>query len=254
MPRTAREKSKTGIYHIMLRGIDRRYIFLDDSDREKFLYYLFRAKEISEFELYAYCLMGNHVHLLMRENGELGDNVKRIAVGYVQWFNNRHGRTGHLFQNRYRSEAIESERYLVAAARYIHQNPVKAKMVKKAGDYEWSSYKDYIDFYKGKSTSIDPGLIAAYFSTQESFEEFMNKPNDDKFLDYEVKQKYTDKDLLSRINGIVDINSLARLPKNERDKIILEIYNMTGASMRQLSRVMGIGRSIIENAVRNSEL
>lgn len=253
MPRTARAKSKTGIYHIMLRGIDRRYIFLDDSDREKFLYYLFRAKEISEFRLYAYCLMDNHVHILMKEKEELGESVKRITVGYAQWYNNKYGRTGHMFQNRYKSETIENEKYFVTAARYIHQNPVKAKIVKKAQDYEWSSFKDYINCYNGQTTKIDPELILGYFTTQESFEDFMNKPNDDKFLEYEVKKKYTDKDLIARINNIVNIKSLPKLPKKERDKIICDIYNLTGASIRQLSRVMHIGRGVVENAVKVPE-
>jgi len=251
MARSARAKSKTGIYHIMLRGIDRRDIFLDDGDREKFLYYLFRAKEITGFKLYAYCLMDNHVHILMKENEELGQSVKRITVGYAQWHNNKYGRTGHLFQNRYKSETIENEKYFVAAARYIHQNPLKANIVKRVADYKWSSYKDYINCYNGQTTKIDPGLIMSYFTTQDSFEDFMNKANDDKFLEYEVKKKYTDKDLKRKINHIVDTKSIAKLPKKERDKVICNIYKITGASIRQLSRVMDIGRGIIENAVKN---
>jgi len=254
MPRTARVKSRTGIYHVMLRGIDRRYIFMNDSDKEKFLFYLFRAKEISEFKLYAYCLMDNHVHILLKENEELGDSIRRITVGYAQWYNNKYGRTGHLFQNRYKSEAIEDEKYFMAAVRYIHQNPVKAKMVKQAQDYEWSSYKDYVDCYNGKSTKIDTELVTAYFATQESFEIFMNQPNEDEFLDYEVKKKYTDKDLATMINNIINVKSLPTLPKKERDKIIWDIYNSTGASIRQLSRVMGIGKSIVESAVKNTEI
>ncbi|MDD4570397.1 MAG: transposase, partial [Tepidanaerobacteraceae bacterium] len=69
----------------MLRGIDRRDIFLEDEDRKKFLYYLLRAKKIDGFELYGYCLMNNHAHILMKENEELGQSIKRITVGYAQW-------------------------------------------------------------------------------------------------------------------------------------------------------------------------
>jgi len=131
MPRQARKKSATGIYHIMLRGIDGRNIFLDDEDRSKFIEKLLSAKQNANFKLYGYCLMDNHVHLLIEENEEIGTSVKRITVGYVQWHNNKYGRTGHLFQNRYNSEVVETESYLVTVLRYIHQNPVKANIVKE---------------------------------------------------------------------------------------------------------------------------
>lgn len=250
MARSVRKKSKTGIYHIMLRGIDRRYIFLEDEDREKFLYYLFRAKEVGGFELYGYCLMDNHAHILMKEGEELGKSVKRITVGYVQWHNDKYGRIGHLFQNRYKSETVEDEKYLIGVARYIHQNPVKAEIVTKAEDYKWSSYKDYITCYNGKTTKIDTELMMSYFTTQDSFKDYMNKPNEDKFLEYEVKRRYTDKDLKRIISGIIDIKSISKQPKKERDKVIYNIYQKTGASIRQLSRVLDIGRGIIEKAVK----
>jgi len=248
--RSVRKKSKTGIYHIMLRGIDRRHIFLEDEDREKFLYYLFRAKEIGGFELYGYCLMDNHAHILMKESEELGQSVKRITVGYVQWHNYKYARTGHLFQNRYKSETVEDEKYLIGVARYIHQNPVKAKIVRNAADYKWSSYKDYITCYNGKTIKIDTELMMSYFTTQDSFEDYMNKPNEDKFLEYEVKKKHTDRELKRIISGIIDIESIAKLPKKERDKVINNIYQTTEVSIRQLSRVIDIGRGIVEKAVK----
>lgn len=250
MARFAREKSKLGIYHIMLRGIDGRNIFIEYEDREKLLYYLFRAKEIDGFELYGYCLMDNHIHMLIKESEELGQSIKRITVGYVQWHNKKYGRTGHLFQNRYKSEAVEDERYLMAVARYIHQNPMKAKMVNKIEQYEWSSYKDYIASFNGQPTEINTELIAGYFNTQDSFIEYMSKSNEDKFLEYEVKNEYTDKELKRIIDNIVDVKSITELPKIERDEIIFNIYQTTGASIRQLSKVMDIGRGIIQKAVK----
>ena len=85
MARLPRKRSGTDIYHIMLRGINQRNIFLHDEDKEKFLHYLFRAKELGGFELYVYCLMENHVHMLVKEGEELGKSIKRITVGYVRW-------------------------------------------------------------------------------------------------------------------------------------------------------------------------
>jgi REP element-mobilizing transposase RayT len=123
----------------MLRGIDKRNIFLDDEDRMKFIEKLLMAKKTAGFKLYGYCLMDNHVHLLIGEQEETGISIKRITVGYVRWHNSKHERTGHLFQNRYMSEVVETEGYLINVLRYIHQKPVKAKITNYAKDYPWSS-------------------------------------------------------------------------------------------------------------------
>ena len=145
MPRKARERSETGIYHVMLKGIDKKDIFAGKQDYEKFLYYVNRAMEISKFEVYGYCLMPNHVHILLKEGTEkIGDAIRRIAVGYAQYFNIKYGRNGHLFQNRFRSEPVNDDVYFLIVLRYIHQNPIKANMVINMEDYEWSSYNEYI--------------------------------------------------------------------------------------------------------------
>lgn len=123
MVRQARIKSATGIHHVMLKGLDGRHIFLDDSDRSIFMEKLNKARKTGGFQLYAYCLMDNHVHLLIKEGEELGTSIKRITVGYVQLHNNKYGRTGHLVQNRFNSEAVEDEQYLITVMRYIHRNP-----------------------------------------------------------------------------------------------------------------------------------
>lgn len=128
----------------MLRGIDKRDIFIDAEDNVKFLQKLLKAKGTVSFKLFGYCLMDNHVHLLIKESEDIGTSIKRITVGYVQWHNRRHERTGHLCQNRYMSEAVEDESYLINVLRYIHQNPVKAGLSKNVEEYKWSSYNEYI--------------------------------------------------------------------------------------------------------------
>ncbi|MDF2548906.1 MAG: transposase [Anaerosolibacter sp.] len=100
MARIARVRSKTGIYHIMLRGIDKRNTFLDDEDRMKFIEKLLKAERTAGFKLYGYCLMNNHVHLLIGEQEEIGISIEYITVGCVQWHNNKHEKTGYLFQSR----------------------------------------------------------------------------------------------------------------------------------------------------------
>ena len=124
MPRNARKQSKSGIFHVMLRGINRQVIFQDDEDCEKYLQCLVECQKLSGFQLYAYCLMGNHVHLLLEEKKEpLSQIFKRLGVRYVYWYNWKYKRTGHLFQDRFKSEPVEDDSYFLAVLRYIFQNP-----------------------------------------------------------------------------------------------------------------------------------
>jgi REP element-mobilizing transposase RayT len=131
---------------------------------------MIKAKELGNFKLYGYCLMDNHVHLLVEDREDIGTSIKRITVSYVQWHNNKYSRTGHLFQNRYLSEVVETDSYLICALRYIHQNPVKGQLCNNIADYDWSSFKQYIASYKGRQTHLDYNLFNEYFSLVSDFE------------------------------------------------------------------------------------
>ncbi|NPV45299.1 MAG: transposase [Firmicutes bacterium] len=251
MPRTARKRSSTGVYHIMLRGLDKRNIFLDEEDKMKFMGKIMLAKERGKFELYGYCLMDNHVHLLLKENNEdIGTSIKRITVGYVGWHNNKYGRAGHLFQNRYMSEPVETESYFLTVLRYIHQNPVKAGLVQKAEKYSWSSYQQYMLAYQGQPCFIDPQLATTYFPTIEKFTDYMNTSNEDECLEYLETPKYTDMSLKTILYKKFNIENLEELPIEERNKKIKEIYEKTGVSIRQLARVLGLGKAVVEKAIK----
>lgn len=250
MPRYARKRSSTGIYHVMLKGIDGRDIFLDDEDKGKFIENTLKARENSKFELYAYCLMDNHVHLLIKESEQIGISIKRITVGYVQWHNNKYARTGHLFQNRYLSEPVETESYLLTVVKYIHQNPLKAGLVAQLADYEWSSYLQYLTAYKGRKSYIDPFFIMEYFKLQTDFESYMNEPTNSECLEYKQSAKYSDEILKKMIRQSFGINDLIDIPNDKRNKMIKDIYQSTGVSIRQLARVLGVGKNIIERALK----
>jgi len=195
MARQARVKSATGIYHVILKGLDGRNIFLDDSDRSVFIEKLNKARETGGFELFAYCLMDNHVHLLIKEGEELGTSIKRMTVGYVQLHNNKYGRTGHLFQNRFSSEAVEDEQYLMRVIRYIHRNPLKAGMIARLEEYPWSSYDKIIQGYQGNSTVLDSEIIKDYFPTVADFVRFLEEENQDECLETRSKTRWTDEQL-----------------------------------------------------------
>lgn len=108
MPRRAREKSESKIYHVMLRGANRQEIFHDEEDYLRFLETLEKLKKKAEIKVYGWCLMGNHVHLLMGEGREeLSTTMKRIGVSFAWYYNWKYNTTGHLFQDRFRSEKVE---------------------------------------------------------------------------------------------------------------------------------------------------
>ena len=144
MTRKARAESATGIYHVILRGINRQNIFENHEDYEKFAECLLYAKNKDGIKIYGYCLMSNHVHIVIGAGIEsISISFKRIGVRYVSWYNRKYIRQGPLFQDRFRSEPIENDNYLLWALRYVHQNPVKAGMCKNPEEYKWSSFADY---------------------------------------------------------------------------------------------------------------
>lgn len=128
------------VYHVWARGVDRRAIFVDDDDREKFLGDLARISAESSGEVIAYCLMGNHFHLAFRvRHIPLSVIIQRFLTGYAQWFNRRHGRTGHLFEARHYANLCLDDSYLFSLVRYIHMNPVRVGLVSRPQDWPWSS-------------------------------------------------------------------------------------------------------------------
>lgn len=160
MPRIARKYSKIKVYHITIRGIDKQNIFFEEEDKYKFLEIINRTKENYNYEIYAYCLMDNHVHLVIYDKEkQLSKIMQSIEISYVFYFNLKYGRTGHLFQNRFFSKKVEDRGYLKRVCRYIHQNPLNAG-IGKTEDYKWSSYKEYIE----KTKIINNKMLLLVFS------------------------------------------------------------------------------------------
>jgi putative transposase len=144
MARPPRLEAPGGVYHVVVRGNERAAVFRDDADREKYLQRLAHYRKRFEFRLLAYCLMSNHVHLAIRRGpAPLSRIMAGIQSSYTQWFNRRHRRVGHLFQGRYKAFLVQEDVYLLGLIRYIHENPVKARIVETAREYRWSSDRHY---------------------------------------------------------------------------------------------------------------
>ena len=144
MPRMARKVSKTKVYHVIIKKNDKQNIFLDKQNYKKFIKEIVTTKEKYNYELYAYCLMTNHVHLVIYDkNDKLSKAIQSLAVSYSGFFSKKYEKVGHLFQNRFLSKEVETKEYLMQVCRYVHQNPEKAK-ISTTDSYQWSSFREYI--------------------------------------------------------------------------------------------------------------
>lgn len=250
MSRHARQRSQSGVYHVILRGINRQAFFEDDDDREKFLSCLLYYKKVCDYVVYGYCLMDNHIHLLIKEGTEsIGNVMKRIGVSYVLWYNRKYARCGPLFQDRFKSEVVETDEYLLTALRYIHQNPLKAGIIKDIAKYRWSSYAEYV----GKSRIIETSLIEGSFAEQRKkfitrFVEFMNEQSDDTCIDIRDTKRMSDEEvrrILQNYAGVQSDTELQRLDKVKRDVVIRKLKAANGVTTRQIARLTGISQSTI---------
>ena len=161
MARPLRVKYEGAIYHVTVRGNDRRNIFRDDRGRQRFCDRLADCVEAHEVRLYMFCLMTNHVHLMLETPaGNLSEFMHRLQTAYSVYFNRRHQRSGHLFQGRYGARVVRGDGYILRLSRYIHLNPVFTTAAKKLPlreridmlrRYRWSSYRSYI----GRSARVD---------------------------------------------------------------------------------------------------
>jgi len=174
MARYARECSESGIYHVMLRGIDQTQLFYDSEDREALLERLARLKDEGSFKLFAYALMGNHTHFLIKEEQDpLALSIKRLAVSYSSWFNKKYDRSGYLFQGRFKSEPIKDDPHLLTVFKYIHYNPVKVGEDISA----WTSYNDYLSSSELTDTDFILGMFAKSSpEAKEQLRQFLDIP------------------------------------------------------------------------------
>ena len=254
--RTARKQSETDIYHVVTRGVGRQLIFEDDEDRAFFLKALDRALDGADCTLYAWCLMGNHVHLLLRAPMAALSVIMQKTLGlYAQRFNERHERVGHLFQERFWSEPIEDDAYFLVALRYVHQNPQKSSIATTA-EYRWSSYGSYIGKPLGM-VSCDTRLALDMFGSVEGFKRFhlvidYDAPCIDVDRPHGVSRAVPDETLIQVAQAITGLDNLAiikTLNAPRRDALLVALRDAR-FSIRQIERITGISRGIIQKAGR----
>lgn len=260
MPRQSRQSSRTGIYHVMMRGINHQNIFEEQEDYYQFLTTLDLMAQSYEpdgtpsrrnYILYAYCLMSNHIHLLIREREDtIGIAIKRIASSYVYYYNHKYSRDGHLFRERFKSEPVNDMAYFVTLLRYIHQNPLKAGMVKAVKDYEFSSWGEYID----KNSTLIPLCDTRAVLNRIPYNELdvlVNEPMSDDVACLDIENASTGRPsddqvmlLIKEKTGATNSSTFQQLPDDIKRSVLIELKSRR-ASLRQLERLTGIGKSLI---------
>lgn len=246
MPRTARKLSDTGIYHVMMRGVNKQEIFQDDEDRKKLLQILKYYKGKYSIKVYAYCLMTNHVHLLIKDtNYKMDKFVKDMAGLYSRIYNTKYSRIGHLFQDRYKSEEVENQDYLLSLIRYIHKNPEKAGICKMK-DYKWSSFKEYIF---NEKIIYKKDILEMYNENNKKaialFEHFSFQEDNNVYLDINNASRRTEKEIFDEINLIICIKKLKECNRTEKAEMIKKIIKIEGINILQISKLTGVDRKTI---------
>ncbi len=250
MVRSARRIAESEIYHVVSRGCGKQLIFEDDDDRKVFLEYLESELNEQSVELLAWCLMGNHFHLLLRAPMESISRLLRVLNSkYAMYYNKRHDRVGHLMQGRFKSEPVETDAYLMTVVRYIHLNPQKAG-IGSLEQYPWSSYREYLEAPR----LIAKDFVLGVFGGEKEFVAF-HKDSDAgaACIDIDRGRKIIDDesalDTARQVLAPMSPEAVARLDREERDSALCSLKE-ANLSLRQIERLTGISKSVVAAAKR----
>lgn len=175
MARQLRIEYDGALYHVMSRGNEQREIILGDEDRFSFLDCLREMSDRFEVDIFAYVLMDNHYHMLLRTNkANLSKSMQWLGTTYTRRFNLRHSRSGHLFQGRFKGILVESDAYMMQLSCYIHRNPLRAGIVGRLADYRWSSYPAYA-YKKKHQDGLDTDFILSQFNVKDKHKAYREK-------------------------------------------------------------------------------
>lgn len=245
MPRQARTHSESGYMHLIAKGNGSLILFEDRDDYAFYLSLLRKFAAETGIDILAYCLMDNHVHLLVRDKGRnVSLFIQKLNGTYTARFNEKYERSGHLFQDRFKSENVEDEAYLMTVFRYILNNPQKARIC-PAPEYEWSSYKDY----GNPDSFVRTGVFWELMGDIKEYTAYIAAKNDDECMEYETVVKNDDwaLDVIRKTLG-VESGTVLQNWDRERRNAALKLLKEKGIRIRQIERLTGINRGVIQKA------
>jgi len=277
MARPLRLEFAGALYHVTARGNRREMIFEDDSDRLVFLEMLSSVCRDANWVCHAYCLMGNHYHLLLETwESNLGMGMRQLNGCYSQSFNRRHNRCGHVFQGRYSAVLVEKQVYLLELARYIVLNPVRARMVHTAGEWPWSSYRGTIGLQALPEGVSTDWILASFGETRDKaiqrYKQFVQEGRDQPSPWEELKnQVYLGSDafmakMVSKLDGQEKLSEIPAIQKRcvaqplaefesaapNRNSAIAAAHASGAYNLKEIADHFGLHRSSVSRIVRSA--
>lgn len=248
-------RTVTGFYHVCARGTGKQLIFEGDEDRWEFLELMRDCCREAGVTVIAWCLMGNHVHLVLADYEDaMSAAMHRLLLTYARRFNKRTGRTGHLFQNRFDRRSLDTDGYLMASIRYVHANPQEAG-ISLIERYAWSSFVEYLRAYDNDMTRgfSDPSCVLELFGSAKAFIAYsLSTPDacepampDLEETEWE-RRAFAEK--LAKELG-VPLHGVKAAPSAQRNIVILGLHD-AGFTVRQIERYTGIGKSTVSRIAR----
>ena len=258
MTRTARQASSTGYYHIIMRGDNRNRIFQKKQYKLDFMEMLEEQENEGTIEMAAWCIMDNHVHLVLKaELDQLSLAMKKINVKFAMRYNLNEKMIGHVFQDRFKSQAIETDEYLLQVIRYVHNNPIKARIIEKPGDYKWSSYSQYINNEITSKRRQFKFVLGLFNNSIDEFKAFHMVKDDKEYLEIKEDLKEFGEEKAQEIisaccakHGIIEAY---QIKENERvmNDLIAELIDKSGMSYRKIARLLEISYNTVREVGRN---
>ena len=246
MGRQARAYSSTGFYHVVFRGINHQHIFEEPSDYDYMLEIVRQLKMEMVFEVHAYCLLSNHVHVLLREKqmGHISLIMKRLLTRYAMYFNRKYQRSGALIATRYKSTPVAVDEYFIPLQRYIHQNPLKAGLVARPEDYAYSSYRDYCR--GGGMTDTEFSLALLGREEWMSLHRMVAEESFDISGLTGLSEDAVRRRIMQLTKGVLP-QEIGSWPRAERDAMLQQL-KAAGLTIRQIERATGISRGVVARA------
>jgi putative transposase len=236
MARKMREKSSTGTYHILLRGVNK--LFLSETDYREFEETL-RRYFFTDAMLYGYCLLPDHIHLLLHEGSQdVSKVIKPICTSYARYYNRRHNHEGKIFYDRYKSEVVETDEYLLEVLRFIHSNPQKQGM----SEWQYSSEREY----NSEADICDTQSVFEKAGGKRAYREWMQE--DSPVMCLEDIERMSEKEIGTYIQLICGYKpqKIKTLSKDKRMECLEKIKAEKWISNRRISEIVGISRSVID--------
>ncbi len=250
MARQRRILSNSNYYHILIRGNNKNYIFEKNKAKKIFWDKLCVLEFEKDLELAAWCIMNNHVHLVAKvEPEKLSKAMKRLNTSFAMYWHRTNHSVGHVFQDRFKSIPIESDVSLLNVIRYVHNNPVKAKLVKHIGEYNWSSYQNYLLEPKNDVMEF---VWKLFNSNEKRYIDFHQEEDDREYLEikedqYQIRQEYANK-IINKVCDKYKLNDRVEISRNPLilREIVKQINDRSNISLREFAKLIGVNESKIK--------